>query len=218
MMKIILFTLTVALAGMMMACGGSTANNATANKPANVANTAPSPAVDQEAVKAEVRKVMEAVKAGLSKNDADAMDKVYADDYKITYPDGTSMNKAERLAAIRSGAIKYTSFDFTEESITVNPDGNGATGVFKITAKGTMKGKPMDPETRTTGVFTKTKDGWRLMSASNVKIEAAAAKPGDQAKANSNMTGAAPKTAANAKKIDAAAADDGGGPPPPKKK
>src|SRR5437868_6077311 len=108
-MKRTFFTLTtLALAGTMIGCGGSAAVNVNVNKPANVAVTVPSPAVDQEAVKAEVRKVMEGVKAGLSKNDADAMDKIYGDGYRITYPDGTSMDKAERLAAIRSGAVKYT--------------------------------------------------------------------------------------------------------------
>lgn len=209
--------MTLTVASFFAACGGSAANNS-ANKPANVAatntNTAP-PAVDQEAVKAEVRKVMEAVKAGLSKNDADAMDKVYGDGYKITYPDGTSMNKAERLAAIRSGAIKYTSFEFVEENISVNPDGNGATGIFKIMAKGTMKGKPMDPATRTTGVFAKTKDGWRLMSASNAKMDAA----DDKAKAAANAN-TAPKIGLNKPgtgKIDPAAAVDDGGEPQKKK-
>ena len=205
--------MTLAFAGMMMACGDSTANNTPANKPANVAvsntNTAP-PAVNQEAVKAEVRKVMEAVKAGLSKNDADAMDKVYGDDYKITYPDGTSMNKAERLAAIKSGAIKYTSFEYTEESISVNPDGNGATGIFKIMAKGTMKGKPMDPATRTTGVFAKTKDGWKLMSATNAKMD-------EKAKADDKAKVAEPQKATGNAKIDAMASDDAA-PPPAKKK
>ena len=198
-MKRIFFVLiTVFIAAFFTGCGGSGANNAAANKPANVvvANTAPSPVVNQEAVKSEVRKVMEALKAGLSKNDADAMDKIYADDYKITYPDGTSMNKTERLAAIRSGAVKFTSFEYTEESISVNPDGNGATGIFKIMAKGTMKGKPMDPVVRTTGVFSKTKDGWRLMSALNAKMDAAAAKVDDKAKADdkSKMGDAQKKT------------------------
>jgi ketosteroid isomerase-like protein len=211
-MKRIFFTLmTLALASFLMACGDSAANNS-ANKPANVvaanANAA-KPAVDQEAVKAEVRKVMEGIKAGLSKNDADAMDKIYADDYKITYPDGTSMNKTERLAAIRSGAIKYTSFEFAEQSITVNPDGNGATGVFKITTKGTMKGKPMDPEVLTTGVFAKTPAGWRLMSASNAKFPAGVAKTDDASKMNE----AQKKT--GDPKVDAVAGDDV---PPPKKK
>jgi hypothetical protein len=205
MRRTFLTLMTLALASFVMACGDSAANNATANKPANVAvaNTAPSPAVDQEAVKSEVRKVMEGIKAGLSKNDADAMDKIYGDTYKITYPDGTSMNKTERLAAIRSGAVKYTSFDFAEQSITVNPDGSGATGVFKIMTKGTMKGKPMDPETLTTGVFSKTPAGWRLMSASNAKVDATAAKMNEAQKKTGDP------------KVDAMAGDDI---PPPKKK
>lgn len=210
-MKRTLFTLiTLALASFLMACGDS-ATNVTV-KPANMAaanaNVAKSPAVDQEAVKAEVRKVMEAIKAGLTKNDADAMDKIYDDAYKITYPDGTSMNKTERLAAIRSGAVKYTSFEFTEQSITVNPDGNGATGVFKIMTKGTMKGKPMDPEVLTTGVFSKTPAGWRLMSAMNAKVD-------DKAKANSNVKEAMPPKRTGDPKVDSAVGDDV---PAPKKK
>ena len=119
-------------------------------------------------------------------------------------------NKAERLAAIKSGAIKYTSFEYTEESISVNPDGNGATGVFKITAKGTMKGKPMDPATRTTGVFAKTKDGWKLMSATNAKMD-------EKAKADDKAKVAEPQKATGNAKIDAMASDDAA-PPPAKKK
>ncbi len=216
-MKRTLFTLiTLALASFLMACGDS-ATNVTV-KPANMAaanaNVAKSPAVDQEAVKAEVRKVMEAIKAGLTKNDADAMDKIYADDYKITYPDGTSMNKAERLAAIRSGAVKFTSIEFTEQSITVNPDGNGATGVFKVMAKGTMKGKAIDPESLTTGVFSKTPAGWRLMSAVNSKVDAAAGKMDDKAKSAANKM-SEPQKRTGDTKVDSVVGDDV---PAPKKK
>ena len=219
-MKRTLFTLmTLALASFLMACGDSVAGNA-ANEPANMAsantNAAPPPA-DLEAAKAEVRKVMDAVKAGLSANNADAMDKVYADNYTFVGNDGAMMNKAERLAAIRSGELKYTSFAYTEEKITVNPDGNSAVGIFKINVTGTMKGKPMSGDTRTTGVFVKTKDGWRLMSASNVKMEAGAAKTDDKAKAadTSNKMNEAQKKTGNPK-VDALAADEDV--PPAKKK
>src|SRR5205085_5551760 len=101
---------------------------------------------------------------------------------------------------------------------TVNPDGNGATGVFKITAKGTMKGKPMDPESMTTGVFSKTPAGWRLMSANNAKMDAAAGKTDDKAKAAdaaNKMSGA--QTKPGSPKTNPAAADEAG-PPAPKKK
>lgn len=184
MKRNLFFLLTLFVASLFMACGDSGAGN-TGSKPTNVANAAnaAAPAADPKAAEAEVRKVMEGIKAGLSANNADAMDKVYADNYTFVGNDGVMMNKAERLAAIRSGELKYTSFAYTEEKITVNPDGNSAVGIFKINATGTMKGKPMSGDTRTTGVFVKTKDGWRLMSASNVKMESgAAAKTDDKAK------------------------------------
>jgi ketosteroid isomerase-like protein len=219
-MKRTFFTLiTLALASFMTACGDSATGNS-ANKMANMAganyNAAPPPA-DPEAAKAEVRKVMDAIKAGLSANNADAMDKVYADNYTFIGNDGMMMTKAERLAALRSGELKYTSFAYTEEKISVNPDGNSAVGIFKITATGTLKGKPMEGDTRTTGTFIKTKDGWRLMTAANVKIAAgAAAKPATAA----NTSTAANKMSEPVKrtgdpKVDSAIGDDI---PPPKKK
>lgn len=212
-MKRIFFVLmTLIVATFFTGCGDSGAGNA-GNKAANAANkaanSAAAPAADPKAAEAEVRKVMEAIKAGLSANNADAMDKVYADNYTFVGNDGVMMNKAERLAAIRSGELKYTSFAYTEEKITVNPDGNSAVGIFKITATGTNKGKPMSGDTRTTGVFVKTKDGWRLLSASNVKMEAgAAAKTDDKAKpANVSKIDEAQKKPGNPR-TDALAADE----------
>ena len=213
-----------ALASLFVACGDQ-ANVNIASKPANTTNAnAMAPPADPKAAEAEVRKVMEAVKDGLSKNDADAMDKVYADNYMIVNNDGSVMTKAERLAAIRSGDIKYTSFAYTEDNIRVSADGNSAVGIFKITAKGTFKGKPMDGDSRTTAVFAKTKDGWRLMSASNVKMEAGAATAKADANANkmaaNAKAGASPPKATGNAKVDSMVGDEL--PPknaaPPKKK
>jgi ketosteroid isomerase-like protein len=209
MKKISLMLMAAVIASFFIACGDSGANMAgkPANSAANNANMASAPA-DPKVAEAEVRKVMEAVKDGLSRNDADAMDKVYADNYMIVNADGSVMTKAERLDALRKGDLKYTSFAYSDENIRVSPDGNSAVGIFKISSKGTMKGKPMDGDYRTTGVFAKTKDGWRLMSASNVKMEAGAAKPEDKAKANANTKEAAPQKATGNAKIDSMAADD----------
>lgn len=219
-MKRTFFTLmTLALASFLIACGDTPAGN-TGSKPTNAAaaNSNPAPPADPKAAEAEVRKVMEALKAGLSANNADAMDKIYADNYTFIGNDGMMMTKAERLAALRSGELKYASIAYTEEKITVNPDGNSAVGIYKFTATGTLKGKPMDGDSRTTGTFIKTKDGWRLMTAANVKIGAGgAAKTDDKAKAAdaSNKMNEAQKKTGNPK-IDAMAADEV--PPPEKKK
>lgn len=216
MKKLFLVPMTFVVMSFFAACGGeSGAGNTSkaANAAPSNANSAAAAPADPKAAEAEVRKVMEAIKAGLSSNNADAMDKVYADNYTFVGNDGTMMTKAERLAALRSGELKYTSFNYTEDKITVAADGNSAVGIFTISAKGMMKGKPMDGDTRTTGVFAKTKDGWKLASASNVKIEGGAAKADDKTKANANT---AQKGASNAK-TDALAVDDGGAPPTKKK-
>ena len=202
--------MTLIVASFFTACGGSGAN--TANKPANSAsntNTASAPA-DPKAAEADITKVMDNITAALNKNDADAMDKIYADNYSIVNVDGSVQNKAQRLAALRSGEVKYTAFAYSEPSIRVSADGNSAVVIGKLSMKGTFKGKAMDGDYRNTLVFTKTKDGWKLMSAASNKIEGGdKAKTDDKSKMDQKATGNA--------KIDALATDDAA-PPPVKKK
>lgn len=193
-MNRIFFTLmTLIVASFFMACGGPAANNTNANKPANAANTAAAPAADKAAAEAEIKKLMDTTTAALNKNDADAMEKVYADNYMIVNLDGSVQNKAERLATLRSGDAKYTAFSYSDANIRINPEGNGAVVIAKLSMKGTFKGKPLDGDYRNTLVYSKTKDGWKLVSAASTKIEAAA----EPAKADDKKTEAAPAAPAN---------------------
>src|SRR4051812_18356216 len=162
-MKTFLLTLLAAL--MLSACGAPAGNNAAANnsvKPANAAanNTAAAPAADPKAAEAEIKKLMDDGAAALGKNDADPMDKIYADTYMLVNIDGSVQTKAERLAALRSGEAKYSAFAYSEPSIRVNPEGTGAVAIAKLAMKGTFKGKPTDGDYRVTQVYAKTKDGW----------------------------------------------------------
>ena len=193
-MKRIFFTLmTLIVASFFMACEGPAANNATANKPANAANTAVAPAADKAAAEAEIKKLIDTTTAALNKNDADAMEKVYADNYMIVNLDGSVQNKAERLATLRSGDAKYTAFSYSDANIRINTEGNGAVVIAKLSMKGTFKSKPLDGDYRNTLVYSKTKDGWKLVSAASTKIEAAA----EPAKADDKKTEAAPVAPAN---------------------
>lgn len=188
-MKRIFFTLmALVVASFFIACGGSGANTP-ANKPANTAanaNVATAPPVDTKAAEAEIRKLMDTAQAALpTKDAADTMEKIYADNYTITNIDGSKQNKEERLKSLRSGETKYTAFAYKDVNIIVTPDGNTATATGKLAMKGTMKGKSLDGDYNITQVFTKTKDGWKLMSAAATKID-------DKAKAAAN-TNTAPK-------------------------
>lgn len=208
--------MALVVASLFTACGGSGANTAS-NKPANAAtnaNAAVAPAVDTKAAEAEIRKLMDTAQAALpTKEAADTMEKIYADNYTITNIDGTKQNKEERLKSLRSGEVKYTAFAYKDVNIVVAPDGNSAAVTGKLSMKGTMKGKSLDGDYNITQTFSKAKDGWKLASAAATKID-------DKAKMAANAN-AAPKIGLNkpgtAGKVDPAAAADDGGEPPKKK-
>ncbi len=203
--------MTLIVVAFFTACGDSGAGNA-GNKPANTAKAtnAAAPAVDIAGAEAEIKKLRETAEAALGKNDADTMEKIYADNYMLVTIDGSVQTRAERLAALRSGDVKYTAFAYGEANTRVNPEGTGAIVIGKLTMKGTSKGKPIDGEYRVTQVYAKTKDGWKQVGGQATKIEGGgAAKADDKAKMNESQ-----KSTGNAK-IDAMAADDA---EPPKKK
>jgi len=132
---------------------------------------------------------MDVAQTALAKNDADAMEKIYADNYMLVNLDGSVQTKAERLAALRSGDTKYTSFNYSEPNIRVKPDGTAAVVIARLTMKGTTKGKPMDGDYRVTQVYGKMPDGvWRQITAQATRIEGGAEPP--KASANTNTANA----------------------------
>ena len=165
MKKILLSTAALAL-GFLTACDPG---NNTTNKPANaLANnaTATAPAANLAAVETEIKKLVADTAAALAKNDADALDKIYGDNYMLVNLDGSVQNKAERLASIRSGDTKFDSFVYDEVNVRTNPEGTGAVVIGRALATGKNKGAvvPSNSSIRVTQVWSKTKDGWRQVS------------------------------------------------------
>lgn len=174
-MKNTFLTLSALVASIFIAsCGAPAGNNgAPANKPANTGNTATTTA-DPAAAEAEVRRLMADAAVALAKNDADAMDKIYADNYMLVNLDGSVQTRAERLASLRSGDAKYSAFSYSDASVRISPGGDDAVVIAKLTMKGVFRGKPTDGDFRVTQVYARTKDGWKQISAQATKIEAGA--------------------------------------------
>src|SRR5438874_3193214 len=137
MKQLVIVLITFAIAALSAACSQyDTGNNA--NRSVNSANTTnANSAANASTAEADIRKLMDTAQAALSKNDADAMEKIYADNYMLVNLDGSVQNKAERLAALRSGDVKYTSFTYSEPNIRIKPDGTGAIVIAKLSMKGT---------------------------------------------------------------------------------
>jgi ketosteroid isomerase-like protein len=183
----------------LISCADQGAGN-TANKPANTVNNAAATApVNTAAIETELKKMTSDMAATLVKGDTAAIDKLYNDNYVFIGPDGAVATKAQRIESMKSGDTKLESLTFDEVSVRVNPEGTGAIVVSKATAKGKNMGKPVDGQNRVTHVWSKTKDGWRLVHGQVSPIAGAAAAPASNtASSNTSTTSPPAANAANA--------------------
>ncbi len=112
---------------VLVSCGDPGAGNA-GNKPANAGNsannaTATAP-VNAAALEADIKKLVNDTAAALAKNDAEALDKLYADNYMLVNLDGSVQGKADRLASFKSGDTKFESFAYDEVTCADKPRGH----------------------------------------------------------------------------------------------
>lgn len=200
-MNRIILTLTMLIAASLMitSCESPTANNSSGNKPASNAasNAAAAPAANSAAIETDIKKLANDGVAAVLKSDADALDKLWADNYMFVAQDGTVSTKAQRIESMKSGQTKIESLAYDEMSVRSNPEGTGAVLIGRVTVKGTNMGKPVDGQLRATQVWSKTKDGWRQVSGQVTTITAAAAGPAkaDDKKAEEKKPDAAANTA-----------------------
>ena len=191
------FLLTATLISALLflvSCGEPAANNA-ANKPANAANNSNTgaPAANSSSIEADLKKATTDMAASLAKNDIPAMEKVYSENYMFVGPDGTVSSRAERIEAMKTGDTKYDSINYYEISVRSNPEGTGAVVISRASVKGKNMGKSVDGQYRVTHVWSKTKDGWRMVNGQTTAITAAATTANKPS--NSNATSNAPSNA-----------------------
>ena len=201
-MRKFLFLAMLISASLLIACGPDAANNSNV-KPANAVtnaanNSASAPAANPAAVEAEIKKLVTETAAALAKNDADALDKLYADNYMLVNLDGSVQNKSERLASLRSGDTKFDSFSYDEVNVRSNPEGTGAVVIARATASGMNKGRKVEGTIRVTQVWSKTSAGWRQVSGHATQISAASTAPSNASASNTASTSNSRANAANA--------------------
>jgi ketosteroid isomerase-like protein len=115
-----------------------------------------------------VRQLLNDISAALARNDAAALDRIYADDYTLVNEFGVLGTKAPRLAAIKSGELKYESVSFDE--VNVRMYGNTAVATYRVTSKGQSKGQGIGGQFRATSTYMKMKGRWQLVAAQVTRI------------------------------------------------
>lgn len=115
-----------------------------------------------------VRQLLNEISAALGRADTAALDRIYADDYTLVNESGVLTTKAPRLAAIKSGELKYESVGFDE--VNVRLYGNTAVATYRVTSKGQFKGQEIGGQFRATSTYVKMKGRWQLVAAQVTRI------------------------------------------------
>ena len=115
-----------------------------------------------------VRQTLKELIAALGNNDTAALDRIYADGYTFVGDGGAMMTKAERIAAFKSGELKYESV--SHDVVSVRLFGDTAVTVVHIQTKFAPGVKFPDGKFLTTGTFVKIKGRWQLVVAHNTRM------------------------------------------------
>lgn len=96
------------------------------------------------------------------KGDTSFLEKYYADNCTVVHSDGKLTTKAEEIARVMSGALKYESIEVHDRNIRFYED----TGVVikLVSAKGTLDGKPFSSDSRVARFWVKRKKTWKVVA------------------------------------------------------
>jgi ketosteroid isomerase-like protein len=115
-----------------------------------------------------VRQTLDEIYAALGRNDAATLDRAYAADYTLINENGELTTKAPRLAAIKSGELKYESVSFDDVSIRLH--GDTAVAIYRAVIKGQSKGQAIGGSLRVTATLIKIKGRWQMLAAQATRI------------------------------------------------
>ena len=106
--------------------------------------------------------------AALQKSDVAALDGIMAKEW-VSNADGEVATKAQSLAALKGGALKFESL--TLRDLTARVFGDVAVVTSTVDAKGTAMGKPLPASQHSTDFFVKRDGRWQCVSTQNTTIK-----------------------------------------------
>ncbi len=122
----------------------------------------------------EVRKLERSWLDAYEKYDAKAMDEIVAEDFTITFPDGSIQTKKQIIADIKAprGANAPT-YKFYTEDVQARVYGDTVILMGRVVTEWQMNGKPMREQSRYTDTYVRRNGRWQVVAShlSNVKEE-----------------------------------------------
>jgi ketosteroid isomerase-like protein len=117
-----------------------------------------------------VRQLEDAIADATDRNDANALDALWAPDYIFVNPFGLVLTKAQRLDLFRSGRMKLESYSRDQETIRVY--GKTAVVIYRSTVRGQRGTEDISSQRRVTTVLLKRGGRWQAVSQQSTTIGA----------------------------------------------
>jgi len=108
------------------------------------------------------------------RGDAEALERLWADDLEVAVPQMPVWNKAELVAFVRSGRMKFSRYETSD--LHIRTYGSTAVVTGRLQRKRAIGDREVDDDWRFTKVYVRARDGWRVVSFH----AAEAAKPGSR--------------------------------------
>ncbi len=115
-----------------------------------------------------VRKTVSDLSAALRNNDVAELDRIYDDGYTFVSDTGVLTAKAPRLAAFKSGELKFESINFDDVNVYIF--GDTAVATFIVTSKYAPGVKSLGGKFMTTATFINRKGRWTEIAAQSTRI------------------------------------------------
>ena len=137
----------------------------------NASVTAQTPALSPASTRAEseVLAVVQDLQRANLHNDADALSRIYADDYIFTNYRGRTADKRKQLESVRSGVLVFDSVTVSDERVRVY--GDAAVITFHRHQVAHVSGEPRPGDVRVTDVLVWGSRGWQLVAAQVTPIQ-----------------------------------------------
>ncbi len=106
----------------------------------------------------------------LLKRDIAFYDKCYADDAVIVHGTGTQFSKAQEIANLRAGTLRYDGYDVSRREL--HSYRGTVVETSQTSASGLYEGRPFHAVFRITRVWIRQKRGWQVVLFQGTRISA----------------------------------------------
>jgi len=111
-----------------------------------------------------------AVGRAIVAGDWEALERLYADDFRFVAPDGRLVARADRLDSFRSGRLRY--LETSHSDLEVNRDGSLAVVTGRARTRFVASGEENEGSYRYTSLWRREGESWRVVSTQATKITA----------------------------------------------